>query len=266
MQISIRSRLFRLIPTICTAALLAAIPAGYADHKGKPHGKGGPDRIPGCVTFAAGNAVTDDDPVVDAEYCDGFATKNNNGDDDSMQIAMNCEFNHFNVYPGGGVDAGGRYLFVTIAPESFMTGITSCPNRNAAIAVDFVDTAMNNPADCDFNFDQLLRSDPTTTNVCNIKKDDAPLPVKIRFQNNIHHQTDCRGGNNKCGNKLEAFEIFYDGRDTACPKATIICGDEDENGACNQWIVSAGNGCVVNGSGMANDNYDLSFTAIFTPL
>lgn len=273
MQTSLRSRIFRLVPIVCTAALLVAIPAGYADHKGKPHGKGGPDRIPGCVTFAAGNAVTDDDPLADAVYCDGDPTKNSNGDDDSMQVAMNCEFNHFNVNPGGGIDAGGRYLSVSIDAPGFKTGITSCPDKNSPIDVYFVDVEMNNGAGCPFNFNQQLRSSPTATNVCDLTAG-QDIDVDIRFQNNIHHQSICRGGKGKCGNKIEAFEIFYGTDDVLCPQANIKC-DAVDDGSCNQWTITAVDsdgpagprgGCVVNGNGTAQESYSLPFTATFTPL
>ena len=69
------------------------------------------------MTFAGGPITADGEGM----YCDGDATTNNQNAAHSMQVAMNCNSNWFNLDPGGGQRRISLNLSATIE-----TGITSC--------------------------------------------------------------------------------------------------------------------------------------------
>ena len=93
-----------MLPSVAVAHPCEREP-GHKHCKGDPGG--GTDRIPGCVTFDPANPIRGD---IVGIYCDGDPTKDYTGSSDSMQVAMNCQFNQFNLYPGGGIGGGGRHI------------------------------------------------------------------------------------------------------------------------------------------------------------
>jgi hypothetical protein len=124
-----------------------------------------PDRIAGCVTLAepAGGFGVFPDGV--EPYCDGESTKDGANGNTLMQVAMNCQFNHFNLYVGGGLATGGRHVDLVLGTE-IPTTIESCKMGGVQADVTYKDVEwVTTMFDCDesnpdWAFNQLLRTRP----------------------------------------------------------------------------------------------------------
>jgi hypothetical protein len=217
---------------------------------------GTPDRIAGCASFTAGNAVRGDgDP-----FCDGDLTVDPDGNAATMQVAMNCQFNHFNLYVGGG-DALGRHIVVEL-DSPIDTLITSCVGPALPITFQSTET-VGAGIDCgasgnDWGFWQHLRASADATNVCDLRVGDDPLGIPMRFQTHLIHHKTCKGGANKCGENFEAIDIDYG-------SVTITCTAEDDASQCTEWIVAGDSAVLTHDEGTGDGPITLPFEATFSP-
>lgn len=271
-----KSRLHLWLAAAGTMAILAAasglvVTPAYAkvDCNKKPNhpqcsggGDDSTDRIGGCVQFTGGNGtVGSDDLGIAGEYCDDDATTDYQNKPDSMQVAMNCKFNHFNLYPGG----GSRRIRLDLGVDKFDTAITSCADVDP---VEFENTDMAGQ-DCtntnpDWAFNQLMRASSSGVNVCELGQGES-VDANMRFQTVLHHLRTCKGGKKKCGVSREAIEVVYNDAGS-CPPVTITCTETDSpGGQCSTWtVVASGNGCLSHESGGPVQSVDLPFEATFT--
>ena len=257
-----------VVAVMLVPASVSAHCAGKHNVDGHPHCTGGgvDDRITGCVTFAGGNAIVGDLVGV---YCDQAATSGAFGGTTRMQVAMDCQFDQFNLFPGG----GGPHVSLTVDP-AIQTSISSCKLGTVTQDIDFLttDTFIGKGVgpDCDgvepergwWGFDQLLRTKPGAINVCNLKEGEDSIEVSMRFQNNLHHRNDCKGSAKKCGTNIEPIELNYP--DNGNDAVTITCVGMDGT-QCDQWtIVALGDAELTHGQG--DVSVDGSFQATFTTL
>ena len=212
-------------------------------------GQGVRTGIPMMLADELSDTIRSDDGILlfDGRYFDGDSTTDYLNDPAPMQVAMNCQHNHFTLNPGGGdPGSGGRRIRIDFENDTgpISTGITSCighPN----ISVD--NTDMTGPdcngSDPDWAFQQLLRAfADSIANVCLLLGGQS-VNATMRLQTNLYHLTNCEGGAKKCGVKLEAIDINYD-------NATITCTDDPGTSPCTQWsVVSNSAGVLAHGSG-----------------
>jgi hypothetical protein len=256
---------------VSTMLLLAAAPSAQShpcvrdpspSHK-HCSGSGGdqPKTIPGCATFSSGPITGDGQGT----YCDDDPTTNPQNEPDVMQVGMHCEFNHFNLYPGG----GQRRIRLDIFSTSVPTGITSCLDSSGdPVPITFIDTDMDDPVqDCantdpDWAFFQHMRTQALGDgNVCEMADGDS-LTATMRFQSHLNHLRSCKGGVKKCGTWQEPLEVNYDG-DSCSGLVTITC-TAVSGGACGSWTVSSsGPGCLTHASGGAGTSEALPFAITF---
>ncbi len=271
---------------ILTIVLLGIVPA-----KGLAHcaGKHGPshdhcqpdpppvDRIGGCVVFDAGHAIGGD---AGGDYEDGLPVLDARGKPDFMQVAMNCSFNQFNVYPGGG-DRRIRVDLAQALPSAALeTGISKCDPATDPVNFESTDDfdivgGGNNPPCSEsghdgWGFDQLMRSADSPVNVCDLRFTGGTSTTfaTLRFQTNLHRRTTCKGGNNKCGDRVEGIEVNYSD-DTTCAAVEISCTGGDAS-ACTEWeiepaAVPVPTGCLTHDNGGSPLELVLPFKATFTP-
>lgn len=221
------------------------------------------DRIGGCVVFNAGPIEGDG-----GTYEDGLGTTDHLGQPTSMQVAMNCSFNQFNVRPGGGdrrvrLDLTGR-----VPGPGLLTSIDRCDDPIYFLDTSTMDSVLC-PGDPDnhegWGFDQLMRSANSAINVCDLTASPGPssTTARLRFQNNLHRQSSCKGGSKKCGDRVEAIEVNY-GDDPLCAEVDIRC-TADSGDTCSMWEIEAtGKGCLTHENGSGQQDLALPFKATFT--
>ncbi len=274
----------RLVVVLATlyvliTSLLVCLLAGPAN-AGKPCKRdcdpdpASPDRIAGKAEFdtAGGPVLLGGDGLA---YVDGTDVQDFQGENYSMQVALNCKFNQLNIIPGG----GDRLVILDVYDETtpgvsteLVTSVDSCDGVSPVV---FRDTGMGN-ADCsntdpDWGFNQVFRSRPGAANVCDLAEGQS-VDVALRFQTNLHHRTGCRGGKGKCGKTFEGIEVNY-GDDAVCENSNpvrIACtGPAGAGpGQCAAWRITStglGLGCLSHESGGAAELIALPFGLTFTP-
>jgi len=219
----------------------------HADPNHKHCGGGGPsnlgDVIPGTATiYAAANGAISSDGQ--GTYHDGDPTRNLFNQQASMQVAMNCKANHFNLNPGGGPAPGRRiHVDFVAGAGAITTAIDSCDIPNTPDDTVIVsDTLMTTPTcttdDPDWGFDQVLRATPVDgKNVCQLVAGDSSTAT-ARFQTNLRHQDGCKGGKGKCGIHGEGIDLNYR-NDGLSGWLTIACETADNTGQCNGWNITS---------------------------
>ena len=177
----------------------------HGDPNHKHCGGGGPsnlgDVIPGTATInavlnAGGNVAIFADGQ--GTYHDGDPTRNVLNQPASMQVAMNCKANHFNLNPGGGPAPSRRiHVDFVAGAGAITTAIDSCDTPDPLDdTVIVTDTLMTTPT-CEntiapyWGFDQVLRVTPIDgKNVCQLVALESSTAT-ARFQTNLRHQDGC---------------------------------------------------------------------------
>ena len=220
----------------------------HGDPNHKHCGGGGPrnlgEVIPGTATVNAGVLANNKIAIFDDgdTYHDGDPTINVLNQLASMQVAMNCKANHFNLNPGGGPAPGRRiHVDFVAGAGAITTAIDSCDIPNTPDdTVTVTDTLMTTPTcstdDPDWGFDQVLRAKPIAgeKNVCELIAGESSI-ASARFQTNLRHQDGCKGGKGKCGVHGEGIDLNWDGVNSWL---TIACVIADGNG-CTDWKITS---------------------------
>lgn len=226
----------------------------HADTNHKHCGGGGPsnlgDVIPGTAKINAVVILYDKIAISSdgkGTYQDGDPTRNVLNQPASMQVAMNCKANHFNLNPGGGPAPFGRRIHVDfvagagVEDGTITTAIDSCDIPNTSDdTVIVTDTLMTTPT-CSTNapywgFDQVLRATPIAgeKNVCELVAGESST-ASARFQTNLRHLDGCKGGKGKCGIHGEGIDLNWDGVSSSLKIACVIA---DGNG-CTIWKITS---------------------------